>query len=430
MNTVKESLDSNQINCEEVQEIITSVPSWILKWGISLVFLVLVSIVTASSFIQYPDIIKTGMKVNSLNAPKPVYAKQTGKIISLLVAEGAKVSPNTPLAFMESTASYRDVLKLRQSLIIMHDSLTKAGRFVKLTLKDLNLGELQSQYQNFYQQYLQFISTREGGYYQNKKKYLKRDLLEINNLKQQILSQQALQTMELKNIQDEFDAYKKLREKGVISKNEYRQQENKYLSGNYPLQQTSTAILTNRSVYLSKQKEILELKHTIEDENAKFMQSLGKIISDIDIWVNQYVLKAPVYGSVTYAGIIQENQTVMANQEVFMIKPDNTNFFGEIRIPQYNMGKVSLGQRALIKVHGYPFEQFGVIRGKISYISDVAVHDSVFIAKVDFEQFEHKDPELSITLKNGMLADAEIVTKESSWLSRILRNLKIIVNNP
>lgn len=47
------------VHSEEVSEIITAVPSWILRRGITLIFLVLLSIVLMSALIRYPDIIKT-----------------------------------------------------------------------------------------------------------------------------------------------------------------------------------------------------------------------------------------------------------------------------------------------------------------------------------------------------------------------------------
>lgn len=418
-----EQLSSFELNSEEVQEIITAVPSWILRRGITMIFLILVTIIILSAFIKYPDVVKTGLKINSLNAPKSVYAKHTGKVISLLIKEGEQVKQGNSLAFMESTANHRDVLSLHDALVLINDTLTKSGLASKIELHNLNLGELQSSFQNFYQQYLQFMSTQNGGYYLNRKAYLKRDLKEIEKLKEQIIIQQEIQKREFKNITQEFEAYKKLREKGVISNSEFAQQENKYLSGNYPLQQSITAMLNNNSSYAGKQKEILELEHTIQDEQAKFIQSLSNMITETDAWLNQYVLRAPVSGTVSFAGIVQENQTVNANQELFMINPANADFFGEVQIPQYNMGKVRVGQRILIKMRSYPFEQFGLIRGEISYISDVAFRDSVFIAKINLNQFENKDPEHKIILKNGMRADAEIITQESSLLRRLLRNI-------
>lgn len=418
-----------EINSEEVQEIITAVPSWILRRGSTAIFLILFSIVMASAFIQYPDVVKTRLKVNSLNAPKIVYVRQTGKIISLLVKEGTQVKQNDPLAFMESTADHRDVLKLQETLMQITAQLNKTGLAKEILLDNLRLGEIQGAYQSFYQQYLQFISTQNGGYYLNRKKYLQQDLQEIEKLKNQIHVQKKIQDKEYANVEQEFEAYKKLYQKGVISVNEYKQQENKYLAGKYPLEQTVTALINNSTSYAAKQKEIMEVDHTIQEEKAKFIQSLNNMVTETDAWLKLYVLSAPVAGIVSYAGIVQENQTANANQELFIINPANTNFFGEVYIPQDNMGKVRVGQRTLVKMRSFPFEQYGLIRGNVNYISDVAFKDSVFIAKIAFDEFENKDPEHKIVLKNGMQAEVEIITEESSLLRRFTRSITKMLNN-
>ncbi|NQX39437.1 HlyD family secretion protein [Pedobacter steynii] len=425
----EEAIAGYEINSEEVQEIITAVPSWILRRGSTAIFLILFSIVLASAFIQYPDVVKTRLKVNSLNAPKIVYVKQTGKIVSLLVKEGTQVKQNDPLAFMESTASHQDVLKLHEALKEIADQLNKTGLAKVVVLENLHLGELQAAYQNFYQQYLQFISTQNGGYYLNRKKYLQQDLLEIEKLKNQIIVQKKIQDKEYANIEQEFEAYKKLHQKGVISMNEFKQQENKYLAGKYPLEQTVTSLINNNTSYAAKQKEIMDVDHTIQEEKAKFIQSLSNMVTETDAWLKLYVLSAPVAGLVSYAGIVQENQTMNANQELFVINPANTNFFGEVYIPQDNMGKIKVGQRTLVKMRSFPFEQYGLIRGNVNYISDVAFKDSVFIAKIAFDQFENKDPEHKIVLKNGMQAEVEIITEESSLLRRFTRNITKMLNN-
>jgi HlyD family type I secretion membrane fusion protein len=422
-------LNELEVNSEEVQEIITAVPSWILRRGITLIFGILLAIVGISAFIQYPDVIKTTLKVNSLNAPKAVFVKQTGKIVALLAREGETVKQNQFLAFMESTANHSDILKLHEMLAHINLELNGSGVVQIPLLKGLNLGELQSAYQNFYQQYLQFNSAQKNGYYQNKKRYLEQDLKEINKLKEQIISQRKIQEKEYANVEHEFESYKKLYQKGVVSTSEYKQQENKYLSGQYPLQQTSTSLLNNNTSYAAKQKEILDLEHTIQDERANFVQSLNNMITETDTWISQYIMRAPVSGKVSYAGIVQENQTVNSGQELFMINPANANFFGEVNIPQYNMGKVKTGQRTLVKMRSFPFEEYGLIKGQVDYISDVAFKDSVFIAKISFERYENRDPEHKIILKNGMQADAEVVTEESSLLQRFLRNITKMLNS-
>ncbi|QIL40277.1 HlyD family efflux transporter periplasmic adaptor subunit [Pedobacter sp. HDW13] len=412
------------INSEEVQEIIASVPSWILRSGNTVIFIVLLGILLMSSLIEYPDVVKTGLKINSLNSPKPILAKQNAKLTKLLAKDGETVEENQILAYFESTANPVDILEVNEKLLIIkHNILNNIDKELILPAA-MNLGELQTSYQNFYQQYLAFLSTKKNGYYINKATFLERDLQDISSLKTQIFKQQKIQEQEYANNEKEYKAYKQLYEKKVISRNEFSEHENKYLAAKYPLQQTETAILNNSTANNAKRKELLDIRHTIAEEQAKFIQSLNQCIGDSDAWIQLYVLRAPVKGRLSYAGIIQQNQNILAGQEVFIVNPGNTDFFGEMQIPQYNMGKIHRGERTLIKLKSYPFEQFGTIRGRLTYISDVAYQDSVFIAKVSFEKFENKDKYNKIVLKNGMLADAEIITEESSLLLRFFRNIK------
>ncbi|RZK60249.1 MAG: secretion protein HlyD [Pedobacter sp.] len=416
---------------EEVNEIITAVPSWILRRGIALIFLILLMIIGLSAFIRYPDIVKTSLKVNSLNSPKSVIAHQAGKLVKILVKDNELVKDKQVLAFIESTASHSDVIHFAKKLKALQQKLstTQVVALRDLETTGLNLGELQSSYENFYQEYLAFVNTQNGGFYITQKAYLEKDLKEIHKLQNQINQQKKIQEQEYANAEEEYKAYQKLKSKNVISNSEFKQQENKYLSSKYPLQQSATALLNNNSAYLAKEKEVATLNNTIKEQQSKFRQALNSMMNETESWIIKYVVLAPLAGRVGYAGILQENQNVNLNQELFIVNPGNTNFFGEVQIPQYNMGKVSLGQRTLVKMRSFPFEEYGVINGKISYITDAALKDSVFIAKIDFTNFEQKDSAHPILLKTGMMADAEIITKESSLLQRFMRNMTKMLNS-
>jgi len=78
------------------------------------------------------------------------------------------------------------------------------------------------------------------------------------------------------------------------------------------------------------------------------------------------------------------------------------------------MGKVKLGANILVKLHSFPFEQYGIMKGRLTYISEVRYRDSIFIAKVSFENLNRGIRERIIILKNGMQGDAEIIMEESS----------------
>jgi multidrug efflux pump subunit AcrA (membrane-fusion protein) len=90
---------------EDMQDIITKVPSWILRWGITLFFGILVLIIGLSAFIRYPDIVNARLQIQSPNSPKPIISTISGKLVKLLVIENEMVKSGQPLAYLESTAT-------------------------------------------------------------------------------------------------------------------------------------------------------------------------------------------------------------------------------------------------------------------------------------------------------------------------------------
>lgn len=98
-----------------------------------------------------------------------------------------------------------------------------------------------------------------------------------------------------------------------------------------------------------------------------------------------------------------------------------------MNISQDNLGRVKEGQQVLIKLKSYPFEEFGMIRGRISYLSDMPYRDIIFIAKVTFNS-KFSDMRRLIHLKEGMLANAEIITDNATVLQRFLRNIIRSIN--
>jgi len=231
---------------DDMQDIITMVPSWLLRWGITLFFGILVLIIGLSAMISYPDIMKAQLKIDASNQPEPVITKTPGKLVKLLATQNEIVKAGQPLAWIESTTDH-----------------------------------------------------------------------------------------------------------------------------------------------------------------------------------SKSILIAPQAGRVSFAGIIQENQALGISQEVFYIIPDNEEFYGEMVIPQDNMGKIKEGQQVLIKLKAYPFEEYGMIRGKISYITEVPFKGSFFMAKVDFNVKKTADLKKPIHLRQGMTADAEIITQDETFLQRLSSSFKI-----
>lgn len=418
---------------DDMQDIITVPPSWLLRWGITLFFGILVLVVGMSAIIRFPDIVKAQLKISSVDAPKAIVAKVSGKLIKLLVQDNQQVKTGQPLAYLESTANHQEVVKLLGQLLQFQQKvlagLPVGGSFFN-PASSYSLGELQSPYQTFMQSFLSYESAINEGFFVKKKVFLRQDLSSLNKQKDQLATQRSLQQHDLKIAKEEYEMHQKLEREKAETPAELREAESKYLSKQSPLVQTDAAILTAGSNYEAKEKEILELDNQVMEEKAKFLQALNSLISQAEDWKSKYVLSASQNGKVSFAGIVQQNQVLQSGQDVFYINPGNNNFFGEMAIPQANMGKVKENQEVLIKLRSYPFEEYGMIRGRISTINDVPYKDSVFLSRVDFDIKNTTDLKRPVHLKQGMLADAEIITEDATMLKRISRNLiKIMHNN-
>lgn len=419
-------LEDLQKHTEEMQDIISAPPAWLVRWGIVLFFAIMVLIISLSVFIRYPEIVKAPLKVNSSDSPKPVVSKISGKLVKLLVNEDDEVVVDQSLAYIESTANHGKVLNLLANLKEMQFQLLENNSINNIVFNqadNIEYGELQAAYQAFFQEYLSYKSAIDDGFYLQKRSYLQKDLISLSQQQEQLNATKLLQQRDFELAEAEYEMHKKLVEARVETQAEFRQAESTYLSKKYPLVQTETSLITANTNYLGKQKEILELDNQIVEAKSKFIQALNSLISQAEDWKSKYILSASQAGVLTYVGIVQENQVLTAGQEVFYVNPGSEEFFGEMAIPQRNMGKVREGQRVLVKLKSYPYEEYGILNGTISYINEVPYRDSVFISRVYFNNIKLSNFKKEVKLKNGMTADAEIITEDASLFSRVTMNI-------
>lgn len=68
----KHYIEEDDIHSEDLQEIISQPPSWLLKRGISFILLTILLIFGLSALIRFPEILTNSMKITTDNAPRVV----------------------------------------------------------------------------------------------------------------------------------------------------------------------------------------------------------------------------------------------------------------------------------------------------------------------------------------------------------------------
>ena len=420
------NITDENLHSEDLEEIIARPPSSLLKWGISFIMITILMILGMSLFIRYPEIVSVQMKFNTSNSPKALVSRIEGNLAKILVKEGRWIKENTDVAYLDCVADHDQVMMILSQLKNVRTSQTKSFDLANIVSPtELNLGELQSSYQNFYLSYLNFKEVSKEGIFNKRINVAENEVKYINDQNYRIKEIYQLQKRELEMAEREYAKYKLLADKKVISQIELEGKELLLLAKRQAIPQTENMIISNQTNRLLKSSQVIELNNEKLDEEKKFFQALNTFISDAEDWRKQYVITSTIAGYLVYGDFLQNNQLVKAGEKLFFVNSKKDDYYGEVMIPQSHSSKVKPGQQVLIKVKGFPYQEYGYLDGRVVYLSDIPLKDSVFISKVTLKR---TTADSVIKLKPGMLADAEIVTEDQSIFKRLwfslTKNLK------
>ncbi len=222
-----------------------------------------------------------------------------------------------------------------------------------------------------------------------------------------------------------FEANESLKNDKVISPFDYRNEKSKYIGKAMSIPQINASLINNESSQHEKQKEIAQLENEIVQQKEVFLQALLTLKARLDDWKAVYLLIAPLDGKIAFAGFMQENQQLENNRTVCFINPENTQYYAEVYIPQNNFGKVNTGQKVLLKLPAYPYQEFGSLEGRLDFISDIPT-DSGYLAKVSFPKGLQTNYHRAVQYHDGLLAQGEIVTADLKLSDRLINNIREI----
>ncbi len=246
---------------EYVQEIISSRPGFLVRYGIGIFLLLLILILVISWFLKYPDVINSKATLISVNSPKPVVTLQPGKLVAWEAKEDEKVTEGQIVGRIESLANEGQVLKLYSKLDSIRTYLQQPGEAFELSglLSDTSfyrtdgqLGELQPAHQEFSMAVLSFKNYCKYGFYPRKKQMLQSDLHQIRKMKSNLIEQKEIFIQDLSLAQETFKANESLKKDKVISDFDFRQEQSKVLSKKMSLPQVDASLLNNESQYAEK----------------------------------------------------------------------------------------------------------------------------------------------------------------------------------
>ncbi len=348
-------------------------------------------------------------KTISLDAPV------SGTVISIDVEEGEQVIPGQALIQIESKLVNSELQQQQQRLVAQQNQLSGLNLLKNQQLMALRTQQQESKAQELVRQSLidqaqQNLDALKASYKtQIAEKYaqLEQAREAINTRK----SAQKLAQIRQETAQEQVTRYEEAFKQGIIAKERlleaeqtikeakeniaqttseiaqaearYREQQNSYDK----LQQQITAEIKQAELRLEEQQRsykslvqsnylaILKSQEAIKNTESQIMVNQGNMatldssINSLEFQLQQRTINSPVTGTVFQLPIQKPGAVVQASQMLAQIAPQDSPLILRAKITSKESGLITTGLPVKLKFDAYPFQDYGVLPGRLTWIS-------------------------------------------------------------
>lgn len=157
-----------KIRSQEVQDILKKMPHSLIRWGNSIIFLILVLMGFLAFFIKFPTVFQVPVIITAKNPPEQFTANRNGKIERLFFDNKDVVSEGDVIAVMKNTADFEDVMKLKTVIDSISAEHFESNVLIPLhELSFANYGTIQPYFRKLEKTYSLYESSKEN----SKRKY-------------------------------------------------------------------------------------------------------------------------------------------------------------------------------------------------------------------------------------------------------------------
>jgi len=414
---------------DPVQEIISDPPRKIVRWGTTIIFLAFAVLIFLSWLIKYPDIVPAPVEITTVNPPVTLVSKITGRINKLYVSDGEKVLQGKLLAVMETAASIREIDLLRTII----DTIINPYTLVTESFPALyELGELQVYYASFMKVLSDYNTYITNDFYGSKIHSITGEIEGIQEYIERIKVKEELVAQNLEIEKRKYERDSILYSGKVYSETEIENSRQSFIRTNLELQEVRLDYSAKVIALAEKRQLLQDYRINRQTEKEKLISSLEEALlnlkAQMKIWQNNYLLISPVMGKVAFTKYWSENQSVTVDQPVLSVVPEETgDFVGRINLKMQRSGKVKIDQLVNIKLSGFPYLEYGMIRGVVSSKSLVPSGDA-YIIEVSLPNGLTTLYGRDLDFTQNMQGTAEIVTENLRLIQKIINPFRYLIS--
>lgn len=428
-------IEKIDIRSNEVQEVLNRPPKWILRYGIMLVFVVLIGILVGSWFFKYPDVLSAPIVITTENLPFDIVAKSSRRIDTIMVKNRQEVSQNQLLGVLENSANTADVLFLDSVLNGINPPLDSENITAFDAIdKNLKLGELQPAHASLIKSAESLSFFIKTDYHSKKIRTLTLQKSVQQRLVSQNIKLQEISTKQLNAAYNQFKIDSALYKKEALSSFEYENSKKAYLQAVQSHEYSQSNVENQRLALLQSEQQILDLE---QQKNELLLQletdlynNLENLKSQIVIFKQTHFLISQIEGIVAFTNYFQKNQNVSAGETVMTVVPkENKKIVGKIYLLPKGAGKIKVGQRVNVKLDDFPYNEYGTLRTEVKSISLVPIkkeNANQYVIQVEFPSTLQTTYGKAIDFRQQMVGQADIITENTRLLERLLNPLRAI----
>ncbi|MCU0541115.1 MAG: HlyD family efflux transporter periplasmic adaptor subunit [Oscillatoriaceae cyanobacterium Prado104] len=182
-----------------------------------------------------------------------------------------------------------------------------------------------------------------------------------------------------------------------------------------------------RQTQLEKEQKIQQLEMDLTQVKSKIAETQTLLVQ-ANSKLKQRFLYAPVNGIVSALNIHNTGEVVAPGQTIAEVIPHNAPLVLSVNLPNQEAGFVKTGMPVQVKFDAFPYQNYGVIPGKVISISPDSKNDErlgvVYRVEVSIDRDSVTANQRTWKLKAGQTASAEIVIRQRSVAEILLDPLQ------
>ena len=409
------------------KEIIDTLP---LVWTRGLVYFLLIFAATILPWAMLSKVDETGSARGRLEPQGKVLkldAPVSGTVTAINIKEGQTITKGQTLLKLDSELARAELQQTQAKLEGLHNRINQLELLKNQSIASSRTQQLQNQAQDSEQ------------------------LAQLNQIQQRLNSSKRVHILEkgrLKVAENDVKRHKYLWKQGAISKTKLEEVEGAMLErkrlseqAQSDIEQATTEIAKQKSTnqrnqrtgelsILETQKQLKELQSQHVDVQSEIAQT-KKQIYYLRLQMQQRTLLAPTDGTIFQLTVNHAGAVLQPGQTVAQVAPKGVPIIFRAEIPSTESGFLRIGMPVKLKFDAYPFQEYGVLEGNLSWISP----DSKI---VETPQGKQENYELEITLKQtyiqnqnkrvyltpGQTATADVIVRQRRIIDFLLDPFK------